>query len=74
LQAAFEALHDAEIATETFRCHTAVASVFSSRIEGADGKLHRYTKHKKIGIEFLPDYYTKPISSTSACWGLDTRI
>lgn len=56
LQKAFEALHDAEISTDTFSFYT---SVFSSKIEGEDIELDSYIKHKKIGIEFLPDYTKK---------------
>src|SRR5690606_27004120 len=36
-----------------------VSSVFSSKIEGEDIELDRYVKHKKFGIEFLPDYTKK---------------
>jgi Fic family protein len=59
LQAAFEALHDAEISTDTFSFYTSVSSVFSSKIEGEDIELDSYIKHKKFGIEFLPDYTKK---------------
>lgn len=34
LQAAFEALQDADISTDTFSFYTSVSSVFSSKIEG----------------------------------------
>ena len=59
LQEAFEALHDAEISTDTFSFYTSVSSVFSSKIEGEDIELDSYIKHKKFGIEFLPDYTKK---------------
>ncbi len=59
LQEAFEALHDAEISTDTFSFYTSVSSVFSSKIEGEDIELDSYIKHKKFGIEFLPDYTRK---------------
>lgn len=59
LRAAFEALHDAEISTEMFSFYTSVSSVFSSKIEGEDIELDSYIKHKKLGIEFLPDYTKK---------------
>lgn len=59
LQDAFEALQDAEISTDTFSFYTSVSSVFSSKIEGEDIELDSYIKHKKFGIEFLPDYTKK---------------
>src|ERR1700748_2561942 len=59
LQQAFEALHDAEISTGTFSFYTSVASVFSSKIEGEEIELDSYIKHKKSGVEFLPDYTRK---------------
>jgi len=58
-QAAFDALHEAEISTENFSFYTSVSSVFSSKIEGEDIELDSYIKHKKFGIEFLPDYTQK---------------
>lgn len=59
LQATFDALQDAEISTNTFSFYTSVSSVFSSKIEGEDIELDSYIKHKKFGIEFLPDYTKK---------------
>ena len=59
MQAAFEALHDAEISTDHFSFYTSVSSVFSSKIEGEDIDLDSYVKHKKFGIAFLPDYTKK---------------
>ncbi len=59
LQQAFDALHDAEISTGTFSFYTSVSSVFSSKIEGEEIELDSYIKHKKFGIEFLPDYTKK---------------
>jgi len=55
----FDNLKDAEISTDTFSFYTSVASVFSSKIEGEDIDLDSYIKHKKFGIEFLPDYTKK---------------
>lgn len=55
-QQAFDALKDAEISTDTFSFYTSVASVFSSKIEGEEIELDSYIKHKRFGIEFLPDY------------------
>ena len=59
LQPAFEALQDAEISSDGFSFYTSVSSVFSSKIEGEDIELDSYIKHKKFGIEFLPDYTKK---------------
>ena len=55
----FDKLKDAEISTRTFSFYTSVASVFSSKIEGEEIELDSYIKHKKFGIEFLPDYTKK---------------
>lgn len=59
LQTQFDALKDAEISTGTFSFYTSVASVFSSKIEGEEIELDSYIKHKKFGIQFLPDYTKK---------------
>ncbi len=59
LQDTFNALHDAEISTDDFSFYTSVASVFSSKIEGEEIDLDSYIKHKKFGIEFLPDHTKK---------------
>jgi Fic family protein len=58
-QTIFDDLKDAEISTDTFSFYTSVSSVFSSKIEGEDIELDSYIKHKKFGIEFLPDYTRK---------------
>jgi len=55
----FDKLKDAEISTDTFSFYASVASVFSSKIEGEEIELDSYIKHKKFGIEFLPDYTKK---------------
>lgn len=55
----FEQLKDAEISSDNFSFYTSVASVFSSKIEGENIELDSYIKHKKFGIEFLPDYTKK---------------
>ncbi len=68
LQAAFEALHDAEISTGSFSFYTSVSSVFSSKIEGEEIELDSYIKHKKFGIEFLLDY-TKKIDDLYDAYG-----
>jgi len=59
LQADFDELHEAEISTDGFSFYTSVSSVFSSKIEGEDIELDSYIKHKKFGIELLPDYTKK---------------
>lgn len=59
LRVCFDKLKDAEISTDTFSFYTSVASVFSSKIEGEEIELDSYIKHKKFGIEFLPDYTKK---------------
>jgi Fic family protein len=55
----FEALHDADISTDTFSFYVSVSSVFSSKIEGEDIELDSYIKHKRFKIAFLPDYTQK---------------
>lgn len=59
MQSLFEGLKDAEISTSTFSFYTSVSSVYSSKIEGEDIELDSYVKHKRFGIEFLPDYTKK---------------
>lgn len=59
LQERFDALKDAEISTDSFSFYTSVSSVYSSKIEGEEIELDSYIKHKKFGIEFLPDYTKK---------------
>ena len=59
LNQTFDALKDAEISTESFSFYTSVSSVYSSKIEGEEIELDSYIKHKKFGIEFLPDYTKK---------------
>lgn len=59
LSVTFENLTDAEISTDAFSFYTSVSSVFSSKIEGENIELDSYIKHKKFGIEFLPDYTKK---------------
>jgi len=59
LQSNFDNLKDAEISTGSFSFYTSVASVFSSKIEGENIELDSYIKHKKFGIEILPDYTKK---------------
>lgn len=59
LELLFDNLKDAEISTDSFSFYTSVSSVFSSKIEGEDIELDSYVKHKRFGVEFLPDYTKK---------------
>jgi Fic family protein len=59
LASAFESLKEADISTDGFSFYTSVSSVFSSKIEGEEIELDSYIKHKKFGIDFLPDYTKK---------------
>ena len=59
MESAYEELHDAELSSETFSFYTSVSSVYSSKIEGENIELDSYIKHKKFGIDFLPDYTKK---------------
>ncbi len=59
LEQKFNDLKEAEISTDSFSFYTSVSSVFSSKIEGEDIDIDSYIKHKKYGIEFLPDYTQK---------------
>lgn len=55
----YQALKDSELSIDTFSFYTSVAAVFSSKIEGEPIELDSYVKHKRFGIEFLPDYTRK---------------
>ncbi len=55
----FESLSDSELSIDTFSFYTSVAAVYSSKIEGENIELDSYVKHKRFGIEFLPDYTRK---------------
>jgi len=59
LQQNFEKLVDSELSVDTFSFYTSVSAVYSSKIEGENIELDSYIKHKKFGIEFLPDYTRK---------------
>lgn len=54
-----EKLEDSELSLNNFSFYTSVSAVYSSKIEGEDIELDSYIKHKKFGIEFLPDYIKK---------------
>lgn len=53
------ALQDSELSIDSFSFYTSVSAVFSSKIEGENIELDSYVKHKRFGIEFLPDYTRK---------------
>jgi len=55
----YEDLKDSELSVDAFNFYTSVSAVFSSRIEGEDIELDSYTKHKRFGISFQPDYTRK---------------
>lgn len=52
-------LEESELSIDTFSFYTSVSAVFSSKIEGEPIELDSYVKHKRFGIEFLPDYTRK---------------
>lgn len=55
----YRQLIESELSIEKFSFYTSVSAVFSSKIEGEDIELDSYVKHKRFGIEFLPDYTQK---------------
>jgi Fic family protein len=55
----YKQLQDSELSINTFSFYTSVSAVFSSKIEGEAIELDSYVKHKRFGIEFLPDYTRK---------------
>jgi Fic family protein len=59
LSAEFEKLADSELSANTFSFYTSVSAVFSSKIEGEDIELDSFIKHKKWGVNFLPDHTQK---------------
>jgi Fic family protein len=67
LKAAFDALQDAELSTDTFSFYTSVSAVYSSKIEGEDIELDSYIRHKRFGIPLVPDYTQKIDDLYSAC-------
>ncbi len=52
-------LEESELSVDMFSFYTSVSAVFSSKIEGEPIELDSYVKHKRFGIEFLPDYTRK---------------
>jgi Fic family protein len=71
----YQRLEESELSIDTFSFYTSVSAVFSSKIEGENIELDSYVKHKRFGIEFLPDYTRKiddlynayQFAKTSAC-------
>ncbi len=55
----YEELEDSELSLDDFSFYTSVAAVYSSKIEGESIELDSYVKHKRFGVEFLPDYTRK---------------
>lgn len=55
----FENLHDSELSIDTFSFYTSVSAVFSSKIEGEAIELDSFIKHKRLGVEYTPDYTQK---------------
>lgn len=60
IQAAFEALHEAEVSTKTFSFYTSVSAMASSKIEGEQMEIDSYIKHKMLDIEYVKDLVEKP--------------
>ncbi|HMG14185.1 MAG TPA: Fic family protein [Saprospiraceae bacterium] len=56
---AFNLLKESELSIDSFSFYTSVSAVYSSKIEGEDIELDSYVKHKRFGIEFLPNYTQK---------------
>lgn len=54
-----EKLHDSGLSAGAFSFYTSVSAVFSSKIEGENIELDSFIKHKRFGIEYLPDYTRK---------------
>jgi len=52
-------LEESELSIDTFSFYTSVSAVYSSKIEGENIDLDSFVKHKRFGIEFLPDYTRK---------------
>ena len=55
----FKNLNDSDLSIDTFSFYTSVSAVFSSKIEGEQIELDSFIKHKRFGIEYLPDYTQK---------------
>lgn len=55
----FENLAESKLSTATFDFYTSVSAVFSAKIEGEDIDLDSFIKHKKMGVQYQPDYTRK---------------
>lgn len=55
----YKNLEESELSINEFSFYTSVSAVFSSKIEGEEIELDSYVKHKRFGIQFLPDYTQK---------------
>ena len=55
----YQLLEESELSIDSFSFYTSVSAVFSSKIEGENIDLDSYIKHKRFGMEFLPDYTQK---------------
>ncbi len=55
----YQSLTESELSMDEFSFYTSVSVVFSSKIEGEEIELDSYVKHKRFGIQFLPDYTQK---------------
>lgn len=60
LETALEQATQREWTAESFRFHTAVSVMSSSRIEGETMEIDSYLKHKLQDIEYLPNLTEKP--------------
>jgi hypothetical protein len=58
-QAQFETLVDSPLSKDSFSFYTSVSAVFSSKIEGEDIELDSFIKHKRLGVNYQPDYTRK---------------
>jgi len=59
VQDAFGKLQESELSTGTFSFYTSVSAVFSSKIEGEDIEFDSFIKHKRLGVQYQPDYTQK---------------
>ncbi len=55
----YQQLEESDLTINNFSFYTSVSAVFSSKIEGENIDLDSYVKHKRFGIEYLPDYTQK---------------
>jgi Fic family protein len=59
LEAEFDKLVDNDLSVDNFSFYTSVSAVFSSKIEGEEIEFDSFVKHKRFGINYLPDYTQK---------------